>query len=372
MQQRGIDLLVLTARENISYFTGLATPEWVQKTVAPAVALISAESDEPTMVMPDFFLGMNEKITWVNDFVLHAKSHSNPLDFARLVASTIKERGWDHATIGYEGGPEMLLGVPLGQWNQIQADLSSAEWVDAGELIWGLRMIKSAAEVERLRHSSIANGLGVRKLRDFARAGMSELQLAAYLRREMIQDDVSEQDRMHLVMRAGPERYNMAGSYPHDRKIQNGDLLIIDLGIHHEGYASDTARVMSVGEPSALHVSVYEKVIEARKRALDILKPGTPACDVYNVVRSFYNECGFPAHIDMVGHGIGLDAHEPPTLATNNPTLLQENMVVCIEPWITLSDNQGVLTLEDTFVIRKDGWEALSIWDGPELWVIKN
>src|SRR4029077_11994084 len=108
MKRRGIDVLLMTERENVVYFTGLATPEWVQKGTVVAAVMIEADSDEPIMVLPDFFFGMAEKSTWVNDYVLHRNSHSNQLDFANLLASTIKERGWSGSSIGYEAGTETL------------------------------------------------------------------------------------------------------------------------------------------------------------------------------------------------------------------------------------------------------------------------
>jgi Xaa-Pro aminopeptidase len=95
-----------------------------------------------------------------------------------------------------------------------------------------------------------------------------------------------------------------------------------------------------------------------------------PASSIFKAVRSVYDKAGLPVHIDMVGHGIGLDAHEPPMLSPDNPTLLQENMVVNIEPWVTLPNDQGVLTIEDTFVVKKDGWEELTLPNASELWVI--
>ena len=370
MDKRGIDLLLLTARENVVYFTGLASMAWVQKGVVPAVVLIDKATPEPIMVLPDFWLGTAEKTTWVNDFVLHHNSHSHPTDFANLLAATIKQRGWSRSRIGYEAGTETLIGMPLDQWDHLRAELSTADWVDGSDVVWGVRMIKSPAEIERLRHSAVATNRAQEQLRDHARAGMDELELGAYLRRAMMQNDASEQDRIFLNMRAGTERYSMTDTYPEDRRLQPGDMLVVDAGFMLEGYASDTARVMSVGKPSALYTSIYERVVEARSKALEELSAGVPAHAIYKAVRSVYDKAGLPAHIDMVGHGIGLDVHEPPMLSPDNPTLLEENMVVCIEPWITLPDDQGVLTIEDTFRVKVGGWEELTLPNASTLWVI--
>jgi Xaa-Pro aminopeptidase len=344
---------------------------WIQKGVVPAVVIIAASSDEPIMALPDFWLGTAEKTTWVNDFILHRNSHSNPTDFANLLATTIKQRGWARSRIGYEAGTETLLGMPLDQWDHLRSELSTADWIDASDVIWGVRMIKSPEEIEFLRRSAVATNRAQEQLRDHARAGMTELELGAYLRRAMMQNDASEQDRIFLNMRAGKERYSMTDTFPEDRRLQPGDVLVVDAGLILESYASDTARVMSVGKPSDLHASIYEKVIEAWSKALEELKAGVPASAIYRAVRAVYDKADLPVHIDMVGHGIGLDVHEPPMLSPDNPTPLEKNMVVNIEPWITLPNDQGVLTIEDTFVVKDDGWEQLTLRDASELWVIR-
>ena len=160
----------------------------------------------------------------------------------------------------------------------------------------------------------------------------------------------------------------MTDTYPKSRQLRQGDLLVCDTGIFLEGYASDTARVLSVGEPSDVFSDVYNAILAAREAALGLVRPGTPASAVYDAVRGAFNEAALPAHIDMVGHGIGLNLHEPPMLAPGNDTPLRENMVICIEPWVTLADDQGVLTIEDTFLVTGNGYEQLTLRNASELW----
>jgi Xaa-Pro aminopeptidase len=371
MSDHGIDLLLLTERENVVYFTGYSSMAWIQKGVVPAAVLLPLEGPEPVMLLPDFWLGTAEKTTWLNDFVLHRKSHSDPTSFAGLITETIRQRGWSNSTIGYERSAEMLMGLPLDQWEMLRADLATSDWVDGTPVIWGTRMIKSATEIDRLRRASVATNQGQEALRDHLRLGMSELEAGAFLRRAMIQDRHGEEDRLFLNFRAGSDRYSMTDTYPKDRPIQNGDILVVDAGIALDGYWSDTARVMAIGEPSERHASVYRTVVDARTRALSQLKAGVPASEIYHAVRAAFNEADLPVHIDMVGHGIGLDVHEPPMLSPINDTPLEENMVVCIEPWVTLPDDAGVLVIEDTFLVTADGYEELTLPDAADLWVVR-
>ena len=144
MAEEGIDLLLLTERENVVYFSGLSSCAWVQKGVVPAVVLLHVDTDEPVMLLPDFWLGTAEKTTWYRDFILHRASHSDPNDFVNLLVSTIKERGWGGGRIGYEAGHEMLMGLPIADWEHLRGQLDTP-FVPAAKPIWKVRMIKSQA-----------------------------------------------------------------------------------------------------------------------------------------------------------------------------------------------------------------------------------
>lgn len=370
MAEAGIDLLLLTERENVVYFSGLSSCAWVQKGVVPAVVFIAADREEPVMILPDFWLGTAEKTTWYEDFVLHHASHSDPNDFVNLLVSVIRERGWAGGRIGYEAGHEMLIGVPVAQWEYLRTQLTDASWVAAGEAIWKVRMIKSRAEIDRLRRAAVATNHAHEVLRDHLRIDMNELEAGAVFRRAMLQNDVDEQDRFFLNMRAGRDRYSMTDTYPKDRPLGRGELLVVDGGLIMAGYGSDTARVIAIGAPSDLHASVYKTVIDAKNEALSELRAGVQASAMYRAVRRVFDDAGLPVHIDMVGHGIGLDVHEPPMLSPINDEPLEVNMVINIEPWVTLPDDQGVLVIEDTFLVTVDGYEELTLPHANELWVV--
>lgn len=372
MDQHGIDLLLLTERENVTYFSGLVNAAWITHGTLPGLILFHKDQEEPTMILPDFWLGTTEKTTWINDLILHRNTHSDPDDFANLVVKVIEARNWDGGKIGYESGSEMVLGLPVGQFDKIRKELSTAEWVPGDAVIWKTRMVKSAREVEKLRRSAGITNRAQEQLRDYLHPGMNELEAGKFIRMAQIEAGGSYQDRLFLNMRsAGPDRFNMTDSLPQDRPMNAGEVLVVDAGIYLEDYPSDTARCMVIGEPTGFQLSVYQKVVEALDSALSVIRPGTKASEVYGAVRKVYDEAGFPVHIDMVGHGIGLDIHEPPMLSPLNDYPLEENMVLCVEPWVTFPEKQTVLTIEDTFVVTKDGCEQLTLRNADQLWVIR-
>jgi Xaa-Pro aminopeptidase len=370
MDSAGIDLLFLTEQENVVYYSGLQNAAWIVHGLVPGVILFPRQEQEPVMVLPDFWLGTAEKTTWLNDFVLHRNTHSDPDDFARLLVETIRERGWDRGRIGYEAGLEMIMRLPIRQFDSVRRELSTAAWVEAGDAIWQVRMIKSPREIDRIRQSAQLANRVQEQLREYAHPGMNELEIGRFIRTKLVEGGGSEANVIFLNMRAGKERYSMTDTLPQDRPIQNGEMLVVDTGVYLEGYPGDTARVMAIGEPSALYRSVYAKVIEAEKAALAQIRPGAKSSAAYQAVRQIYDAAGFPVHVDIVGHGLGLDIHEPPYLSAQNDYPLAENMVINIEPWITLPNDQGVLTIEDSFLVTKDGWEQLTLRNADELWVV--
>ncbi len=370
MDAAGIDLLLLTEQENVIYFSGLQSAAWIVHGLVPGTILFPRKETEPVMVLPDFWLGTAEKTTWLNDFVLHHNTHTDPDDFARLLVETIQKRGWEKATIGYEAGQEMVVRLPIRQFDRVRRDLPGARWVEGGEAIWQGRVIKSPREIDKLRKSALATNQAQEQLRAFAHPGTNELDIGRFIRTKQMEARGSEEDRLFLNMRAGRERYNMTDTLPQNRPIKNGEILIIDAGVYLESYASDTARCMAVGDPSPLHRSVYAKVIEAEKAALALVRPGTKSSALYEAVRKVHDGAGYPVHVDIVGHGLGLDIHEPPYLSPKNDDPLVENMVINIEPWVTLPNDQGVLVIEDTFLVTKDGYEQLTLHNADDLWVL--
>src|SRR5262249_35847485 len=196
---------------------------WVQKGVVPAVVLIAADTEEPVMILPDFWLGTAEKTTWYQDFVLHHASHSDPNDFVNLLVGVIRERGWAAGQIGYEAGHEMLVGLPIAQWEYLRNQLGDASWAAAGEAIWKMRMIKSQAEVDRLRRAAVATNRAHEALRDHVRIGTSELEAGAVLRRAMVQNEVRARDGFFLNIAAGRCRFSDTATQPKNHPARAGE-----------------------------------------------------------------------------------------------------------------------------------------------------
>lgn len=147
--------------------------------------------------------------------------------------------------------------------------------------------------------------------------------------------------------------------------------MILDVGMHQNCYWSDTARCASIGKPSSLYKDVYSVILAAQQAALGAIHDGAPASSPYYEARRILDSAGYGVHIDMMGHGIGMSMYEPPMLSPLTNDKLKTGMVLCVEPWITLSEDRGVLCLEETVIVTRDGYEKLTNWESLDLWIIE-
>jgi len=145
-----------------------------------------------------------------------------------------------------------------------------------------------------------------------------------------------------------------------DKRIERGDLVVIDLGALYRHYNSDITRTIVVGKPSEKQKEIYEIVLEAQKSAVEKAKPGMTAKELDSIARNIIAEYGYGDYfIHSLGHGVGLEIHEPPRISQYDETVLKEGMVITIEPGIYIPKLGGV-RIEDTVVITKDGAKRLT------------
>jgi Xaa-Pro aminopeptidase len=145
-----------------------------------------------------------------------------------------------------------------------------------------------------------------------------------------------------------------------NRQIQESETIIIDLGARLEHYCSDMTRTVILGEADAKAQRVYATVREAQLRAMAAVRPGIDSVEVDAVARDYITSAGFGDYFGHgLGHGVGLAVHEKPGFGKSSSMILQENMVVTIEPGIYLPGWGGV-RLENMVRVTSDGCEVLN------------
>ena len=147
---------------------------------------------------------------------------------------------------------------------------------------------------------------------------------------------------------------------PTDKKVETGDFITMDFGAVVNGYRSDMTRTVALGSVSEEQKRVYETVLAAQEKALSFIGPGKKCRDVDKVARDLIADAGFDGCFGHgLGHSVGLEIHEDPACNTRCETVLQEGMIMTVEPGIYLENHFGV-RIEDMVVIQKDGCQNLT------------
>jgi Xaa-Pro dipeptidase len=228
---------------------------------------------------------------------------------------------------------------------------------DARAAIIKARSIKLPEEIEKMRYAAAITEKGMAKALDFAKPGVTELELSSIISTEIIAGGGIPR---FVVVTAG-DRSALADAYATKAKLAKGDILRLDVGCTVEGYWADTARTAVVGKPTPEQQRRYDALLQGELAELATARPGASAADLYNVAMEGVRKGALPNYQrSHCGHGLGIGAHEFPTLNPGNRDVeLQEGMVLCVEtPYYELG--WGGMMVEDIIVIRKGGNECLT------------
>ncbi|NIR86138.1 aminopeptidase P family protein [Candidatus Bathyarchaeota archaeon] len=237
-------------------------------------------------------------------------------------------------------------------------NLKGIKLKDKGKLVWKLRRVKDETELRHMRRAAELTSEGMKAAFETIRPGLREYEVAAEIEYAMRRRG-SWGVAFDTTVASG-----VRSAYPHggctDRKIRKGDLVVLDLGAKYQNYQSDLTRTVTAGEPSSKQVRIHEVVREAQDRAFQSLRAGVKASDVDAVARGLIEKEGYGEYfVHSLGHGIGLNVHEPPTLNPETEEKLKVGNVVTLEPGIYIVKFGGV-RIEDTVLVRKGGAERLT------------
>lgn len=156
-----------------------------------------------------------------------------------------------------------------------------------------------------------------------------------------------------------------------DRKLQEGDLVLFDLGVVHKGYCSDITRTLALGEPGEEQKKVYDIVLKSETAALEAVKPGVTAAELDQISRKVITDAGYGDYFThRLGHGLGISVHEFPSIHGANPMTMEKGMVFTLEPGIYVPGKVGV-RIEDDVAVTENGYEVLTKYP-KELQIITN
>lgn len=241
----------------------------------------------------------------------------------------------------------------LFRYDSLRAFFPQAEVVDIQPFTDELRMRKSREEIELMQNAiNIIEKVlaeGIKKVK----VGMTELELTAEfetLMRELGADGPS----FSTIVLSG-EKAALPHGTPGDRQFQEGDFLLIDMGVVKDGYCSDTTRNFIIGEPTEKQKEIYDIVLKSNQAGINAVKAGVALKTFDIAARDVIANEGYDEYFNnRVGHGLGIEVHEEPSVHKNNENIANEGLVFTIEPGIYIPEYGGV-RIEDTVYINEKG-----------------
>jgi Xaa-Pro aminopeptidase len=326
----GADAALITSGHNVRYFTGLASSNaalLLPVTGVPVLATDSRYARQAERDCPDVELLVERFIE------------------SRLAAE-LGSRGL--RTVAFEAH-EMTV--------ERHADLASkaseVTLVPLGRVTEELRMVKDPGELELLGTACRISCQALSDVLPLIRPGLSERALAAALDRRMVELG-AERPAFDTIVASGPN-----GAIPHhsptDRPLRRGDLITMDFGAMFGGYHADMTRTVALGEPAGWQREIYVLVAAAQRAGMEALRPGAEVADVDAAARDLIRDAGHGEHFQHgLGHGVGLEVHEAPTIGYGRTGKLVTRVPVTVEPGIYLPGKGGV-RIEDVLVVGADG-----------------
>ena len=241
-------------------------------------------------------------------------------------------------------------------YNQIN-DIIPCELVPVTGLVEKLREVKTEDEINIIKEAINITEKAYDYILGFVKPGKTEIEVANELDFYMRNEGATSVSFDTIV--ASGVRSAMPHGVASDKVIEEGDMVTIDFGCYYKGYVSDMTRTFAVGDPGEQMKEIYEIVYQANKKVNEVAKAGMTGAELDAIARDYIAEKGYgPQFGHTLGHGIGLEVHEGPSLSFRNEDKLVVNNIVTNEPGIYVPGLGGV-RIEDDLVIKEDGAEIL-------------
>jgi Xaa-Pro dipeptidase len=236
--------------------------------------------------------------------------------------------------------------------------LPEAQFVDASESLWATRAVKSATEILYLREVGRITGLAFDASIATARQGATELEAFREFAATCLKLGASRPG--YFAMHSGRGQDTRSNRWPSERRLERGDLVWMDAGASYRGYWSDYTRMVSLGKPTQAQAGSYRFVYDVSRAILSLVRPGVTCEELMHECRRAFASTGRQiGNATRIGHGVGMDLTEPPSVVEGDTTRLEAGMVLAIEPG--LRTDLGYFVVEENIVVTDTAFEYLSI-----------
>lgn len=354
LEEQGLAGAVVTSEANYNYLAGYHHFAPWTTFCRPVFCFIPVHRD-PVLLVHGFPAADAARDSWFEDVRKY-----DSLTFAPLpeVVEICKELGLSGEAIGLELGAEHRIGLTPVEYEELRKALAPTTFVDVGDLLWDLRVIKSEAEISHLKEAGRIAAAAFDRCFSMVFPGMTEVDLA-----KILGGAISEEggEVGFFIITSGEGYYDRVAGLPRDRALEAGDFLWIDLGVVYRGYWSDHCRAAVLGAASPGQKENWAAVTELTRKTVEQCRPSRTPVDIVEFIQEEGRRMGldFSFEAGRSGHGIGLMSTEPPHIALYDSTELRAGMAFSIEPgWI--DQKLGVFVAEENLVLRDGGFELLT------------
>jgi len=331
MEQARIDAMLITGPENIRYISGFTGGTDGKLLVADRLVLFTdgRYEKQAQLECPDWEL---IKV-------------ASGLDGVAGVCDKFNRVGLESQHLSHH------------EYMELSALLNAAP-VPLTGLIEGLRQVKDEAELDSMRRAAQIGDRVFARVCQMIEPGVTESHVANQIAYWLKEEGCSK-EAFDTIAVSG-ENAALPHGRPGSRRVVPGDMLTLDFGGFYQGYASDMTRTVIIGQASNKLCDVYHKLLEAQEIGVSLIRAGIAAREVDRRVREILRKYALDDYfVHSTGHGVGLNVHEEPRLSSASDAVLQENMVVTVEPGVYIP-GWGGIRIEDTVIVRKDGAEIIT------------
>lgn len=334
IRKRRLDSFLVTKETNVSYLTGFGG------------------KDSALLFTPrkNFFITDSRYIEEAKDLVKGFDIVLAKLSTYEILKELAEKKNLQK--MGFES-----MDLPYGVEKRLKSLIGKAHLVPFKDLIETIRSVKDAGEIELIKRSVRITKLVLNKIIKSIRPGVSENSLSRRIEIEFINNGAHTSFEPIVASGANSSKPH---ARPTDAKLKKNSFVMLDIGCVFKGYCSDITRTVIIGKVKDKFKKIYAIVSEAQRRALDMIRPGSKISSVDIAARSYIENNGFGKYFGhSLGHGVGMEVHEAPTISGKDEGLLKPGMVFTVEPAIYIPKFGGV-RLEDMVLVTDKGYDILT------------
>ncbi|UCE10932.1 MAG: aminopeptidase P family protein [Candidatus Thorarchaeota archaeon] len=339
--EKDTDFALVTPSPSFQYLTGAET-EMTER----LVALVITSDSDPMIVAPAFEVSGLAQRTWIKGFLPWEEDE----DPYAVISGWIGKKD-----VGYKAAFDDSLPVGI-YWRAERALGRFRDSLSLASVVERMRLVKSPDELKLMKEAGRVITKAVTKAYESAEVGMTELELSRVVSNEVVRKGAKP--TFTTVQFGENSALPHAGSGK--RQMKKGDIVLMDCGCTVDGYNTDMTRVGVVGDPSEEQEAIYEVVREAQSAALREIQEGLACGKADGIARRVIEESGYAENFThRLGHGIGIEVHEPPYLVRGNSLELKSGMTHSVEPGIYLEGHFGI-RIEDLVCVHEEGCEEIT------------